>query len=195
MKVFWSRFSSSLLYNLSRWSFCATGLEILDPEEVEYIRSNATVTVGSSVTMECGSVVPAIYIWGFTKPGTDNNIAVAHNYGQGPKVQAQSGSLGRVQLNANSSALLIEEVQKDAAGMYTCQALYDTEEGARVTFYFTRLAVDDNWSAWCRFLNKNCCKFSTEGNTNRRILICDDSSGSGFHFKDFSCPVLFYFSY
>uniref|UniRef100_A0A1A8RUC8 Ig-like domain-containing protein n=3 Tax=Nothobranchius TaxID=28779 RepID=A0A1A8RUC8_9TELE len=120
------------------------GLEIFNPEEVEYIRSNATATVGGSVTLGCGTVAPTIYIWGFTKPGTDNNVAVAHNYGLGPKVQAQFGSLGRIQLQENSSALVIEELQKDAAGMYTCQALFDTDEGARITFYFTRLDVEDN---------------------------------------------------
>ena len=94
--------------------------------------------------MDCGSVVPTIFIWGFTKPGTDNNVAVAHNYGQGPKLQPQSSSLGRIQLHANTSALVIEELEKDSAGMYTCQALYDTDEGARITFYFTRLDVEDN---------------------------------------------------
>lgn len=121
-----------------------TGLEILDPEEVEYIHFNATATAGGSVTLDCGSVMPNIFIWGFTKPGTDNNVALAHNYGQGPKLQTPPNSLGRIQLNANASALVIEELEKDAAGMYTCQALYDTEEGARVTFYFTRLDVEDN---------------------------------------------------
>ncbi|KAM8769905.1 uncharacterized protein AB9X84_004973 isoform 2-T2 [Acanthopagrus schlegelii] len=120
------------------------GLEILDPEEVEYIRSNATATVGGSVTLDCGSTVPTIFIWGFTKPGTENNVAVAYNYGQGPKLQAQSGSLGRMQVLVNTSALVIEELQTDAEGMYTCQALYDTDEGARITFYFTRLDVEDD---------------------------------------------------
>lgn len=127
------------------WSLLSpvTGLEIFDPEEVEYIRCHANATAGGSVTLDCGSIMPTIFIWGFTKPGTDNNVALAHNYGQGPKVQAQSGSLGRVQVPANTSALLIEELQMEAAGTYTCQALYDTDEGARITFYFTRLDVED----------------------------------------------------
>ncbi|XP_071352613.1 uncharacterized protein [Trachinotus anak] len=120
------------------------GLEILDPEEVEYIRSHATAAVGGSVTLDCGSTMPNIFIWGFTKPGTDNNVAVAYNYGQGPKLQSQSSSLGRMQMAVNTSALVIEELQRDAAGMYTCQALYDTDEGARITFYFTRLDVEDD---------------------------------------------------
>ncbi|XP_078023062.1 uncharacterized protein LOC144462729 [Epinephelus lanceolatus] len=120
------------------------GLEILDPEEVEYIRYNATATVGGSVTLDCGSTMPTIFIWGFTKPGTDNNVAVAYNYGQGPKLQSQSSSLGHMQVLINTSALVIEELQRDAEGMYTCQALYDTDEGARITFYFTRLDVEDD---------------------------------------------------
>ncbi|XP_032365587.1 uncharacterized protein LOC116681993 [Etheostoma spectabile] len=119
-------------------------LEILDPEEVEYIRSHATATVGGSVTLDCGSTLPSIFIWGFTKPGTDSNVAVAYNYGQGPKLQAPSSSLGRMQVPANASALVIEELHRDAEGMYTCQALYDTDEGTRITFYFTRLDVEDD---------------------------------------------------
>ncbi|XP_035536294.1 uncharacterized protein LOC118341977 [Morone saxatilis] len=120
------------------------GLEILDPEEVEYIRSRATARVGGSVTLDCGSTMPTIFIWGFTKPGTENNVAVAYNYGQGPKLHSPSSSLGRMQVAINSSALVIEELQRDAEGMYTCQALYDTDEGARITFYFTRLDVEDD---------------------------------------------------
>ncbi|KAL7400101.1 hypothetical protein ABVT39_006612 [Epinephelus coioides] len=125
-------------------AWCSSGLEILDPEEVEYIRYNATATVGGSVTLDCGSTMPTIFIWGFTKPGTDNNVAVAYNYGQGPKLQSQSSSLGHMQVLINTSALVIEELQRDAEGMYTCQALYDTDEGARITFYFTRLDVKDD---------------------------------------------------
>ncbi|XP_075209542.1 Ig kappa chain V region 3315 [Parambassis ranga] len=122
------------------------GLEILDPEEVEYIRSHTTATVGGSVTLDCGSVMPTIFIWGYTKPGTDNNraVAVAYNYGQGPKLQSQSSSMGRLWVPEDTTALVIEDVQQDAAGMYTCQALYDTDEGARITFYLTRLDVEDH---------------------------------------------------
>lgn len=123
---------------------CVTGLEIHDPEEVEYIRSHVTTTVGGSVTLDCGSTMPTIFIWGFTKPGTDNNVAVAYNYGQGPKLQSQFSSLGHIQVPVNTSALVIEELKRDAGGMYTCQALYDTDEGARITFYFTRLDVKDD---------------------------------------------------
>lgn len=115
-----------------------------NPEEVEYIRSNITARVGGSVTLDCGASVPTIFIWGFTKPGTDNNVAVAYNYGNGSKIQAQSGSLGHVRVPPNTSALVVEELRKDAEGMYTCQALYDSDQGARVMFYFTRLDVEED---------------------------------------------------
>lgn len=115
-----------------------------DPEEVEYIRSNLTARVRGSVTLDCGAGVPSVFIWGFTKPGTDNNVAVAYNYGGGLKLQAQSGSLGRVHVPPNTSALVVEELRKDAEGMYTCQALRDSERGARVTFHYTRLDVEED---------------------------------------------------
>lgn len=111
---------------------------------MEYIRFNVTAQAGGSVTLDCGAVLPDIFFWGFTKPGTDNNVALAHNYGKGSKLQPQASDLGRLQLNSNTSALVIEDLKEDAAGMYTCQALYDTDEGAKITFYFTRLEVTDS---------------------------------------------------
>ncbi|KAM8902295.1 uncharacterized protein AB9W97_007073 isoform 1-T1 [Spinachia spinachia] len=125
-------------------AFPLQGLEIFDQEEVEYINSNTTATVGGSVILECGSTMPAIFIWGFTKQGTDNNVAVAYNYGQGPKIQSQSSRLGLMQVQVNTSALVIEELQRVAEGTYTCQALYDTDNGAKTTFYFHRLDMMDD---------------------------------------------------
>ncbi|XP_072309126.1 V-set and immunoglobulin domain-containing protein 10-like 2 isoform X2 [Eucyclogobius newberryi] len=119
------------------------GLEMFEPEEVEYIRSNFTVAVGGSVTLHCGSPPPHIFIWGFTKPGTNNNAAVAYNYGHGPKVLSTSSDLGQLSVPEDTSSLRIEGVQADAQGMFTCQALYDEEQGVRATFYFTNLSVGD----------------------------------------------------
>ncbi|XP_055081958.1 V-set and immunoglobulin domain-containing protein 10-like 2 [Periophthalmus magnuspinnatus] len=118
------------------------GLELF-PEEVEYIRSNLTVAVGGTVTLPCGSPPPQIFIWGFTKPGTDNNVAVAFNYGHGTKVQSTSSDLGQLIIPEDTSSLQIEDVQAEAQGMFTCQALYDEEQGVRATFYFTNLSVVD----------------------------------------------------
>lgn len=105
--------------------------------------------------------MPTIFIWGFTKPGTDNNVPVAYNYGQGPKVHSQSSSLSHMLVPVNTSALVIEELQKDAEGMYTCQALYDTDDGNRITFYFTRLDVEDWWSLSVSSLQKCPALMST----------------------------------
>ncbi|XP_029026004.1 V-set and immunoglobulin domain-containing protein 10-like 2 [Betta splendens] len=122
----------------------AKGLEILDPEEVEYIHSRAAAPVGGAVTLDCGPTLPSVFIWGFTRPGTAASTALAYNYGQGPKLQPQAGALARMQVAANASALVLEELQRNASGMYTCQALYDSDHGPRVTFYFTRLDVEDD---------------------------------------------------
>lgn len=119
------------------------GLEIFDPEQVEYVHSNTTVTAGGFVTLHCGSPPPHIFIWGFTKPGTVNNVAVAYNYGHGPKLQSLSSDLGQLSIPENTSSLVIEDVQLKAQGMFTCQALYDEDQGVRATFFFTKLAVVD----------------------------------------------------
>lgn len=111
---------------------------------MEYIGSNVTARVGGSITLECGASVPSIFIWGFTKPGTDNNVAVAYSYGGASTLQAQSGSLGHVHVPVNTSALVMEELRKDAAGLFTCQALYDFDQGAQVMFYFSRLEVEED---------------------------------------------------
>lgn len=112
---------------------------------MEYVGSQIRLAAGGSVSLSCGSAEPNIFIWGFTKLGTDNNVALAYNYGQGAKVQSQASALGHVQVPANSSGLVIEEVRREAGGTYTCQALYNTTDGvAHVTFYSTRLDVEDD---------------------------------------------------
>lgn len=115
-----------------------------EPEEVEYVHSHIRTAAGGSVSLSCGSAKPNIFIWGFTKLGTDNNVALAYDYGQGAKVQAQASALGHCRVPANSSGLVMEGLRREAGGTYTCQALYDTDGGAHVTFYFTRLDVEDD---------------------------------------------------
>ncbi|KAM9732838.1 V-set and immunoglobulin domain-containing protein 10-like 2 [Menidia menidia] len=117
---------------------------MLNPEEVEYVRFNSSAVVGGSVALNCGSQLPSIFLWGFTRAGSDSNVALAHNYGQGPRIQNQAGGLGRVRLAENSSVLELEEIQREAQGTYTCQALYHSQAGARVTFFYTRLDLEDN---------------------------------------------------
>lgn len=123
-------------------SSCTAGLETHDPDELEYVGSHIKTPAGASVNLSCGTAKPNVFIWGFTKPGTDNNVALAYNYGHGTVVQSQASALGNVRVAANLSELVIEGLRKEAGGTYTCQALYDTDEGAWFTFYFTRLDVE-----------------------------------------------------
>ncbi|KAJ7990151.1 hypothetical protein DPEC_G00297350 [Dallia pectoralis] len=118
------------------------GLDLTDSEEVKYVRQQAKGTVGGSITLGCGSTLPNIFIWGFTRPGTSSNVALAYDYGQGAKIQPQlSNSPGRLSLVPNTSSLLLKDLHPDAHGMYTCQALYDVPQGAPITFYYTQLEV------------------------------------------------------
>ncbi|XP_061105436.1 V-set and immunoglobulin domain-containing protein 10-like 2 [Conger conger] len=117
------------------------GLEILDPGEVVYVNSVTKGVVGRSVLLECGNTLPDVYIWGFTMPGKEHIRAVVYNFGQGPRLQKLATSLGDLSVISDSSSLLIDRLPLYAQGMYTCQALYDTPEGARVFYYYVRLLV------------------------------------------------------
>ncbi|KAL4647705.1 hypothetical protein GN956_G8103 [Arapaima gigas] len=119
------------------------GLEIPNHEEVDYIWAKMNVSAGQSVMLACGSSVPEIYIWGYTKPGTVSSRAVVYNYGQGAKVQPLAESLGKLSIIPNTSSLAIDRVPPDAKGLYTCQALLHTNEGPKVSFYFVQLEVLD----------------------------------------------------
>ncbi|KAM8853109.1 V-set and immunoglobulin domain-containing protein 10-like 2 [Synchiropus picturatus] len=111
-----------------------------DGEEVEYVDFSSTAVVGGSVALNCGSVVPAIFIWGFTKSGTDNSMALVYNNGHESKMQSPVGHLGRMWVN--KSTLVIEDLRPDAKGLYTCQAMFKGEDGTTIKFYSTRLDVD-----------------------------------------------------
>lgn len=97
--------------------------------------------VGRSVVLGCGSTLPDVYIWGYTRPGTESNRAVVYNYGQGPKVQPLAEDLGELSITPNTSSLTIKGLPQKAQGLYTCQALYDTDKGAKVSFYSVQLDV------------------------------------------------------
>lgn len=119
------------------------GLNMSDTEGVTYIHSNRTVAVADSVTLLCGSPPPDIFIWGFTKLDSDVNVALAYNYGHGPIVEALSTELGQLDVIANTSSLHIEDIHAEAQGIFTCQALYDEQQGFNTTFYFTNLTIVD----------------------------------------------------
>ncbi|KAG7483883.1 hypothetical protein MATL_G00043010 [Megalops atlanticus] len=117
------------------------GLEILDPGEVVYVQTVTKGVVGRSVMLECGTTLPDVYIWGFTMPGDERIRAVVYNFGKGPKLQKLATALGDISIITDSSSLLIDNLPLFAQGLYTCQALYDTKEGAKVYYYYVQLLV------------------------------------------------------
>ena len=119
------------------------GLEILDPQEVEYIHQQVNGTAGGSVTLDCGPTLPTIYVWAYAGAGSEDSVALAYNYGHGAKLQPRSHRSARMSVPLNSTTLVLTELQVGAQGTYTCQALYDVEDGARITFYITRLDVEE----------------------------------------------------
>ncbi|XP_056587738.1 V-set and immunoglobulin domain-containing protein 10-like 2 [Triplophysa dalaica] len=117
------------------------GVEILDPGEVVYHETRTDGVVGSGVILECGPILPDVYIWGFTEPGTDVIRAVVYNFGKGPKLQKLAKDLGDLTVISNTASLSIEKLPLAAEGVYTCQALYDTAEGPKLYYYYVYLRV------------------------------------------------------
>ncbi|XP_071219361.1 LOW QUALITY PROTEIN: V-set and immunoglobulin domain-containing protein 10-like 2 [Salvelinus alpinus] len=117
------------------------GVEIIDPGQVVYVNSGLDGVVGKAVILECGSTRPDVYIWGFTQPGTDAIKAVVYSFGKGPKLQKLAQSLGDLQVISGAASLSIERLPLAAEGLYTCQALYDTEQGAKLYYYYIHLRV------------------------------------------------------
>ncbi|KAG7333132.1 hypothetical protein KOW79_003267 [Hemibagrus wyckioides] len=70
------------------------GLEIPDPEHIDYIRQQARAVINSTVSLHCGSSMPTLFIWVFSKTDSDNNEAIAYNYGLGPKTLPLADTLG-----------------------------------------------------------------------------------------------------
>lgn len=133
-----------LLTNLQLDCVCVSlGLDIPDPDEIEYIRQEVETTVNSTVHLYCGSDVPTLFIWVFSRPGTERNEPLAYNYGQGTKLLALASTLGEISLLTNTTTLVIEGVSDEAEGVYTCQALYEMDEPPKVTFYYTQLHLQD----------------------------------------------------
>ncbi|XP_030009979.1 V-set and immunoglobulin domain-containing protein 10-like 2 [Sphaeramia orbicularis] len=109
--------------------------------EVVYKDTSVYGVVGRAVILECGSSKPDLYIWSFTKPGTEAIKAVVYDLGRGPRPQTLAETLGQVTVISNSAAVSIEKLPLAAHGLFTCQAFYDIDTEARVYYYYVHLTV------------------------------------------------------
>ncbi|XP_030216923.1 LOW QUALITY PROTEIN: V-set and immunoglobulin domain-containing protein 10-like 2 [Gadus morhua] len=119
----------------------AEAVNILNPGEVVYDDVQVYGVVNMAVILECGTTLPDIYIWGFTKQGTDKIKAVVYNFGHGPRVQALAATLGSVAVISHSASLSIDQLPRASEGLYTCQAFYERPEGPEFRYYYVRLTV------------------------------------------------------
>lgn len=109
--------------------------------EVVYKDTPVFGVVGKAVILDCGSETPDMYIWSFTRPGTEAIKAVVFNMGQGPNIQKLAETLGQLTVISNSAALSIERLPLAAQGLFTCQAFYDINGDLRVYYYYVYLTV------------------------------------------------------
>ncbi|XP_028322924.1 V-set and immunoglobulin domain-containing protein 10-like 2 isoform X2 [Gouania willdenowi] len=122
-------------------TFTANGVEIKHNGEVIYRDASVFGVVSKAVILECGSTLPDMYIWSFTKPGTEAIKAVVYDLGKGPRIQKLAQTLGKLTIITRSAALSIEKLPLAAHGLFTCQAFYDIEEEPIVYFYYVHLTV------------------------------------------------------
>lgn len=116
-------------------------VEINHNWEVEYKDNNVYGVVGKAVILECGTTLPDMYIWSFTRPGTEAIKAVVYDLGKGTRIQKLAEGLGRLSVISNSAAVSIEELPLAAHGLFTCQAFYDIEQDPKVVYYYVHLTV------------------------------------------------------
>ncbi|XP_014902275.1 putative pregnancy-specific beta-1-glycoprotein 7 [Poecilia latipinna] len=109
--------------------------------EVVYRDTDVYGVVGKAVILECGTSMPDIYIWSFTKPGTDGIRAVVYNLGKGPRIQQLAETLGQLTIISNSAAVSIEKLPLAAHGLFTCQAFYNVDKEPVVYYYYVHLNV------------------------------------------------------
>lgn len=109
--------------------------------EVEYRDTNVYGVVGKAVILECGTTLPDMYIWSFTKPGTEAIKAVVYDLGKGTRIQKLAERLGQLTVISNSAAVSIEKLPLAAHGLFTCQAFYDIEQEPKVFYYYVHLIV------------------------------------------------------
>ncbi|KAK9536641.1 hypothetical protein VZT92_006407 [Zoarces viviparus] len=117
------------------------GVKVNPNWEVVYRDTSVYGVVGKAVILECGTTLPDMYIWSFTKPGTDAIKAVVYNLGKGQRIQQLAETLGQLTVISNSAAVSIEKLPVAAHGLFTCQAFYDIEQEPKVFYYYVYLTV------------------------------------------------------
>ncbi|XP_053297543.1 V-set and immunoglobulin domain-containing protein 10-like 2 [Pleuronectes platessa] len=122
---------------------CATHgkLQIKSNWEVVYQDISVYGVVGKAVILECGTTLPDMYIWSFTKPGTEAIKAVVYDLGKGTRIQKLAVTLGQLTVISNSAAVSIENLPVAAQGLFTCQAFYDIEQEPKVVYHYVHLTV------------------------------------------------------
>ncbi|XP_072302247.1 V-set and immunoglobulin domain-containing protein 10-like 2 [Eucyclogobius newberryi] len=123
-----------------------SSLEKLVPNpkgEVKYDNFSVNGVVDKAVILNCGpdKSMPDIYIWSFTKPGSQEIQNVVYNLGKGQRMQSFASTLGQVTVILNSASLSIDQLKLAAHGVFTCQAIYDTSTEARFFYYYVYLTV------------------------------------------------------
>lgn len=116
-------------------------LQINHTGEVVYEDTSVYGVVDKAVVLECGSALPDLYIWSFTKPGTDAIKAVLYNLGKGPRIQKLAMMVGPLKILPNTASIRIEKLPLAAHGLFTCQAFYDIEDEPIVYYYYVHLTV------------------------------------------------------
>ncbi|XP_022618404.1 V-set and immunoglobulin domain-containing protein 10-like 2 [Seriola dumerili] len=122
-------------------TFTTYAVQINHNGEVVYQDTSVYGVVGKAVILECGTTLPDMYIWSFTKPGAEAIKAVVYDLGQGPRIQKLAETLGQLTIISNSAAVSIEKLPPAAQGLFTCQAFYDIEREPKVYYYYVHLTV------------------------------------------------------
>lgn len=126
---------------MSMYPLPPPAVEINPNWEVVYRDTRVYGVVGKAVILECGPTIPDMYIWSFTKPGTEAIKAVVYNLGKGTRIQKLAETLGQLTVISNSASVSIEKLPLAAHGLFTCQAFYDIDKDPKVYYYYVHLTV------------------------------------------------------
>ncbi|TKS82991.1 V-set and immunoglobulin domain-containing protein 10-like 2 [Collichthys lucidus] len=126
------------------------------------------------VLLECGPTLPDMYIWSFTKPGTDAIKAVVYNLGKGTRIQKLAETLGQLSIISNSAAVSISKLAVAAHGLFTCQAFYDIDKEPKVYYYYVHLNVQVPVSMPTLVMSD---EFPVEGTTMRMDCLLENGTG------------------